>query len=197
MIQWQNGPNESESFPTVMHARLANSWKGDSNRTNEWLISLVQSTEIRDTHINCWNIRTENVFLRSVGALVVHTHCVYSCTRHCSHAHIKPNLAAPPENRRGRLECSWAAWRWLAGRTWPAGRQLNSPSLDDTANIYTCTRESIFLLPVCLDWQMSRPISDQYSIRHIYLPFPFCLTCRCVFWLVNLFSDLFLCFLIC
>ncbi len=35
------------------------------------------------------------------------------------------------------------------------------------------------------------------QIRDIYLPFPVCLNCRCVFRIVVLFSDLSLCFQIC
>jgi len=87
---------------------MANSWKGN-NQTNEWLLSLVQSTEIRDTHKNCWNIRTVNFSLRSVGVLMVHTQCVRIVIP--LHAPLRPRAtkfsrAAPPENRRrGRLGC--------------------------------------------------------------------------------------------
>ncbi len=36
-------------------------WK-ERTDSNEWLASLVQSTEIQDTNNNCWNMRTESFF---------------------------------------------------------------------------------------------------------------------------------------
>ncbi len=62
----------------------------------------------------------------------------------------------------------------------------------------------LLVLPVHLDWQMSRLVSrvsnlfpNQGHCLKLYLPLPVCLICHCVFWLVVLFSDFSLCFLTC
>ncbi len=42
---------------------------------------------------------------------------------------------------------------------------------------------------------VSNLFPNQWRCLKLYLPLPVCLICRCVFWLVVLFSDLSLCFL--
>ncbi len=44
---------------------------------------------------------------------------------------------------------------------------------------------------------VSNLFPNQWRCLKLYLPLPVCLICRCVFWLVILFSDLSLCFLTC
>ncbi len=44
---------------------------------------------------------------------------------------------------------------------------------------------------------VSNLFPNQWRCLKLYLPLPVCLICRCVFWLVVLFLDLSLCFLIC
>ncbi len=44
---------------------------------------------------------------------------------------------------------------------------------------------------------VSNLFPNQWRCLKLYLPLPVCLNCRCVFWLVILFSNLSLCFLTC
>ncbi len=44
---------------------------------------------------------------------------------------------------------------------------------------------------------VSNLFPNQWRCLKLYLPLPVCLICRCVFWLVILFSNLSLCFLTC
>ncbi len=44
---------------------------------------------------------------------------------------------------------------------------------------------------------VSNLFPNQWRCLKLYLPLPVCLICRCVFWLVILFSNLSLCFLNC
>ncbi len=44
---------------------------------------------------------------------------------------------------------------------------------------------------------VSNLFSNQWRCLKLYLPLPVCLICRCVFWLVIMFSGLLLCFLNC
>ncbi len=57
---------------------------------------------------------------------------------------------------------------------------------------------SCALIDRCLiQSEVSNLFPNQWRCLKLYLPLPVCLICRCVFWLVVLFSDLSLCFLTC
>ncbi len=57
---------------------------------------------------------------------------------------------------------------------------------------------SCTLIDRCLiQSEVSNLFPNRRRCLKLYLPLPVCLICRCVFWLVVLFSDLSLCFLTC
>ncbi len=57
---------------------------------------------------------------------------------------------------------------------------------------------SCTLIDSCLvQSAVSNLFPNQWCCLKLYLPLPVCLMCRCVFWVVVLFSDLSLCFLTC
>ncbi len=59
-------------------------------------------------------------------------------------------------------------------------------------------RSSCILIDRCLvQSAVSNLFPNQWRCLKLYLPLPVCLICRCVFWLVIMFSGLLLCFLNC
>ncbi len=61
---------------------------------------------------------------------------------------------------------------------------------------WLCCASSCTLIDRCLvQSAVSNLFPNQWRCLKLYLPLPVCLICRCVFWLVILFSNLSLCFL--
>ncbi len=102
------------------------------------------------------------------------------------------------ERKKVRLEVGSNHWSIASKETWLVIYHLCHWSWWHYRLCCASCGSSCTLIDRCLvQSAVSNLFPNQWRCLKLYLPLPVCLNCRCVFWLVILFSNLSLCFLTC